>query len=90
MDAANHFLEYLTPMREFGDPELQFEISLLEIELLIKKQEYPTASKLVSKQIVEVEPKNHSKGAGKQLSTTPSLHATANTFSSPSCCHVRT
>lgn len=56
-------------MREFGDPEIQFEISLLEIELLIKKREYPAALTLTNKQIDEAKPQNYNKGAGTHLST---------------------
>jgi anaphase-promoting complex subunit 5 len=62
MEAASYFLEYLRPVRSFGDPELQFEISLLEIDLLVKQEDYETALQTVNKHIAALKRKT---GAGK-------------------------
>lgn len=61
MEAASYFLEYLRPVRSFGDPELQFEISLLEIDLLVKQEDYETALQTVNKHIAALKRKT---GAG--------------------------
>lgn len=51
LPACEAFLEQLAPIRRFGDPEIVFEISLLEIEVLIKQEDYSTALSLVNRHI---------------------------------------
>ena len=62
IEAASYFLEYLRPIRSFGDPEIQFEISLLEIDLLVKQEDYEVALQTVNKHIAALKRKT---GAGK-------------------------
>ena len=62
VEAANYFLEYLRPIRSFGDPEIQFEISLLEVDLLIKQEDYEIALQTVNRHITALKRKT---GAGK-------------------------
>ena len=61
LDAATYYLEHLRPIRSSGDPETSFEISLLEVELLVKQQEYERALGCVSASIAALKDKS---GAG--------------------------
>lgn len=63
LEAARYFLEYLRPIRSFGDPEIQFEISLLEIDLFAKQEDYDIALQHVNKHISTLKRKA---GAGKR------------------------
>ncbi|KAK5136177.1 hypothetical protein LTR08_004014 [Meristemomyces frigidus] len=46
--AADYYFAQLRPLRTFGDPELDFEISQMEIELLLKRQELERALRIVN------------------------------------------
>ncbi|KAK3683200.1 APC5 protein [Vermiconidia calcicola] len=54
LDAATYALEQLRPARSmFGDAELSFELSLLEIEVMLKKEQCQKAMHAVNTQIDE-------------------------------------
>ena len=61
LEAARHDLQQLQPVRSFGDLEVIFEINLLEIDLLLKQQEYQKALNTVNKHITAMK---HNAGAG--------------------------
>ncbi|KAK5114243.1 hypothetical protein LTR85_010308 [Meristemomyces frigidus] len=46
--AAGYYFSQLQPLRTFGDPEMDFEIGLLEIHLLLQRQEPERALKTVN------------------------------------------
>ncbi|KAK4540630.1 hypothetical protein LTR36_009061 [Oleoguttula mirabilis] len=49
--AADHYFAQLLPLRSFGDPEMDFEVGLLEIDLLLQRQEPERALKSVNAHI---------------------------------------
>lgn len=48
---ASDYLAELQPLRSFSDPEVEFEIFLLEIELLLKRQEPEKAFAMLNNQL---------------------------------------
>jgi anaphase-promoting complex subunit 5 len=54
-EAARDYLFQLRPLREFGDPEMIFQINLLEIDFHIRINEFDIAMELVTKRLSEVE-----------------------------------
>lgn len=52
LDAASYYLLELHPVRGFGDPEVIFEIELLEIEYNIRAGNLPRALELVEEKFV--------------------------------------
>ena len=55
LDAAAYYHSQLLPLRSLGDPELDFELDLLEIELYIRQRDLDTAMKAVNAHIRQTE-----------------------------------
>ncbi|KAK4892920.1 APC5 protein [Elasticomyces elasticus] len=51
LEAAAHYHSQLIPIRALGDPELDFEFNLLEIDLFIRQGDLDAAMKAVNKHI---------------------------------------
>ncbi|KAF2160284.1 hypothetical protein M409DRAFT_70619 [Zasmidium cellare ATCC 36951] len=61
LEAASYFLNQLRPLRSFSDPEIVFEVNLLEIEFFIKQGSFEEALTKVGERIRE------SKGRGTDM-----------------------
>ncbi|KAI7496783.1 hypothetical protein KC367_g6434 [Hortaea werneckii] len=48
INAASYYLTKLQSLRNFSDTEIEFEVFLLEVELLLKRQEHTEAFRLVN------------------------------------------
>ncbi|KAK1093363.1 APC5 protein [Friedmanniomyces endolithicus] len=55
LDAAAYYHSQLLPLRSLGDPELDFELDLLEIDLYIRQRDLDTAMKAVNAHIRQTE-----------------------------------
>nr|QIA97806.1 putative anaphase-promoting complex subunit 5 protein [Teratosphaeria destructans] len=53
-DRSRHFFAALQPLRSFGDPETEYEIQLLELEWLIRRQELPEALRITNARIKQL------------------------------------
>ncbi|KAK5163337.1 APC5 protein [Saxophila tyrrhenica] len=53
-DAADHYLEQLRSARTHADTEITFEITLLEVELLLRKKDYKTALDIINNKIKQL------------------------------------
>ncbi|KAK0303359.1 APC5 protein [Friedmanniomyces endolithicus] len=51
LDAAAYYHSQLLPLRSLGDPELDFELDLLEIDLYVRRRDLDTAMKAVNTHI---------------------------------------
>lgn len=61
LEAASYYLNQLRPLRSFSDPEIVFEVNLLEIEFFIKQGSLEEALAKVGERIRE------SKGRGTDM-----------------------
>ena len=52
--AANYHHVQLQPLRDSSEPELDFELQLLEIDLFIRRQELEKALKTVNKHLARL------------------------------------
>ncbi|KAK0863149.1 APC5 protein [Friedmanniomyces endolithicus] len=55
LDAAAYYHSQLLPLRSLGDPELDFELDLLEIDLYIRQRDLGTAMKAMNVHIRQTE-----------------------------------
>nr|QEJ80707.1 putative anaphase-promoting complex subunit 5 protein [Teratosphaeria gauchensis] len=53
-DQSRYALAALQPLRSFGDPEMEYEIQLLELESLIRRQELPEALRITNARIKQL------------------------------------
>ncbi|KAI6852525.1 hypothetical protein KC364_g105 [Hortaea werneckii] len=65
-NAASYYLTKLQSLRNFSDPEIEFEVFLLEVELLLKRQEHTEAFRLVNARLRKLKTV-HSADAGHGL-----------------------
>lgn len=54
INAAEYYLGQLRPLRSISDPEIVFEINLLEIELLIKQRQLERAYTKANARLAEL------------------------------------
>ncbi|KAI7351280.1 hypothetical protein KC320_g5017 [Hortaea werneckii] len=66
INAASYYLTKLQSLRNFSDPEIEFEVFLLEVELLLKRQEHTEAFGLVNARLRQLKTA-HSADAGHGL-----------------------
>ncbi|RMY53982.1 hypothetical protein D0865_04965 [Hortaea werneckii] len=66
VNAASHYLTKLQSLRNFSDPEIEFEVFLLEVELLLKRQEHTEAFTLVNARLRQLKTA-HTADAGHGL-----------------------
>ncbi|KAI7126873.1 hypothetical protein KC352_g31927 [Hortaea werneckii] len=66
INAASYYLTKLQSLRNFSDPEIEFEVFLLEVELLLKRQEHTEAFRLVNARLRQLKTA-HSADAGHGL-----------------------
>ncbi|RMY67274.1 hypothetical protein D0863_07903 [Hortaea werneckii] len=66
VNAASHYLTKLQSLRNFSDPEIEFEVFSLEVELLLKRQEHTEAFTLVNARLRQLKTA-HTADAGHGL-----------------------